>query len=63
LLTRHSGGIVDRQAIHAICGGGAEGRRTSRRVDMAMCRLRRSLCDYPVRIETVRGTGYRLVER
>jgi DNA-binding response OmpR family regulator len=63
LLTRHAGGIVDREAIHAMCGGGGGACGTSRRVDMAMCRLRRALHDSSVRIETVRGIGYRLVGR
>lgn len=63
LLARHAGGVVDREAIQAICGGVMESSGESRRVDMAMCRLRRVLCDYPVRIETVRGRGYRLVDR
>lgn len=63
LLTRHAGGVVDRQAIQAVCGGGSGFDGTSRGVDMAMSRLRRALRSYPVRIETVRGRGYRLVDR
>ncbi|MEX2444954.1 MAG: winged helix-turn-helix domain-containing protein [Alkalispirochaeta sp.] len=63
LLARHAGGVVDREAIQAKCGGVTETPEGSRRVDMAMCRLRRVLRDYPVRIETVRGRGYRLVNR
>jgi len=63
LLTRHAGGVVDRQAIQAVCGRGSESKGTSRGVDMAMSRLRRALYGYPVHIETVRGRGYRLLER
>ncbi len=63
LLTRHAGGVVDREAIQAVCGRASVTACGSRSVDMAMCRLRRALQDYPVHIETVRGRGYRLVIR
>ncbi|MFW5694048.1 MAG: winged helix-turn-helix domain-containing protein [Alkalispirochaeta sp.] len=63
LLARHEGGVVDRQAIQTVCGNSSESNGSSRGVDMAMSRLRRALQGYPVRIETVRGRGYRLVER
>ncbi|MFO8042920.1 MAG: winged helix-turn-helix domain-containing protein [Alkalispirochaeta sp.] len=63
LLTRHAGGVVDREAIQAACGRVSDTACGSRSVDMAMCRLRRALRDYPVHIETVRGRGYRLVIR
>ena len=63
LLTRHAGGVVDRQAIQAVCGVGSGFSGTSRGVDMAMSRLRRALRGHPVHIETVRGRGYRLVDR
>jgi hypothetical protein len=62
LLYRHRGRIVDRDAVADSCGiTGGEGSR-SRAVDMVISRLRREIAPAPVRIETIRGIGYRLVE-
>jgi DNA-binding response OmpR family regulator len=62
LLRRHAGRVVDRSTIAAILGLRIEDRGRSRAIDMTVSRLRRALGDEGLRIETVRGRGYRLRE-
>lgn len=62
LLYRHRGRIVDRDAVADCCGIHRDEDLRSRAVDMVMSRLRREIAPAPVRIETIRGVGYRLVE-
>lgn len=64
-LAARDGGAASRRELAHCLGPAGEGRR-SRTVDMAICRLRRSLVEQGVRevaIESVRGRGYRLVLR
>jgi two-component system response regulator TctD len=62
LLYRHRGRIVDRDTVADSCGIARDDTSRSRAVDMAVSRLRREIAPAPVRIETIRGVGYRLVE-
>jgi two-component system phosphate regulon response regulator OmpR len=64
-LAARDGGAATRRELAYCLGPAGQGRR-SRTVDMAICRLRRSLDEQGVRevaIESVRGRGYRLVLR
>jgi two-component system, OmpR family, response regulator TctD len=62
LLYRHRGRIVDRDTVADSCGIARDDTSRSRAVDMVISRLRREIASAPVRIETIRGVGYRLVE-
>lgn len=65
LLARHHGRVVDRATIERELAGTGTRRAkgdASRRVDMVVARLRRSLGGSDRQIETVRGRGYRLVD-
>ena len=63
LLKRNAGRVVERAALAEVLGVSVCGEGSSRAVDMAVHRLRRSLGPGGIRIETIRGRGYRLHEK
>lgn len=59
-LRQNTGRVVERAVLAEIIRPERGGAARSRRVDMAISRLRKRLGPHGARIETVRGRGYRL---
>jgi two-component system, OmpR family, response regulator len=61
ILPRRSPGVADRQMIALHAWGEEADALGSNTIDVHVARLRTKLADADVRIETVRGVGYRIV--